>query len=58
MFMALDPSVFVNDFPTRLNGLMSDLRNLEPVSFHIPYHILIYSGFSDVRTTIYHEYLR
>ena len=39
MFMALDPSVFVDDFPARLNGLMSDLRNLEPVSFHIPYPI-------------------
>lgn len=32
MFMALDPSVFVDGFPTRLNGLMTDLRNLEPVS--------------------------
>ena len=41
MFMAMDPSVFVDDFPTRLNGLMSDLRNLDPVSFHTPYHILI-----------------
>ena len=39
MFMALDPSVFVDDFPARLNGLMSDLRNLEPVSFHVPYPI-------------------
>ena len=29
MFMAMDPSVFVDDFPTRLSGLMSDLRNLE-----------------------------
>lgn len=36
MFMALDPSVFVDGFPSRMNGLMSDLRNLEPVSFHIP----------------------
>ena len=33
MFMALDPSVFVDDFPTRLNGMMSDLRNMEPVKF-------------------------
>lgn len=31
MFMALDPSVFVDDFPARLNGLMSDLRNMEPM---------------------------
>ena len=42
MFMAMDPSVFVDDFPTRLSGLMSDLRNLEPVSCQIiPYHIPI-----------------
>ena len=39
MFMALDPSVFVDDFPARLNGLMSDLRNMEPVSLYIPYPI-------------------
>jgi len=32
MFMALDPSVFIDDFPTRMSGLMSDLRNQEPVS--------------------------
>ena len=41
MFMAMDPSVFVDDFPTRVNGLMSDLRNLEPVSFHISYSIRV-----------------
>ena len=40
MFMAMDPSVFVEDFPSRLSGLMSDMRNLEPVSSHIiPCHI-------------------
>ena len=32
MFMALDPSVFIDDFPTRMSELMSDLRNHEPVS--------------------------
>ena len=41
MFMAMDPSVFMDDFPTRVNGLMSDLRNLEPVSFHISYSIRV-----------------
>ena len=39
MFMALDPSVFADDFPARLNGMMSDLRNMEPVSFHTPHLI-------------------
>ena len=44
MFMALDPSVFVDDFPTRLNGFMTDLRNLEPVSSVVHTNKVTFTG--------------